>query len=121
MTPMSRFFAQRPCPGRLPRWANCLEVFEVITGSYRPKGFGTGRALSFGMTNTNEHTMRHFTVTIRATATAPTRIATPAGSEAEALADAIEALDPWGDRELDALRSAFSADYVDFSAYESEV
>lgn len=65
--------------------------------------------------------MRHFTITISATATAPTRIATPARSEADALADAIEALDPWGDRELDALRSAFSAEYVDFSTYESEV
>lgn len=66
--------------------------------------------------------MRHFTITMTGHASQETaQIVTPAHSEAEALADAIEALDPWGDRELDALRSAFSAEYVDFSTYESEV
>lgn len=84
-----------------------------MTGYYETLDVGTGRALSFGMT--------HYRITVRSEGSAPTCIATPAASEAEALADAIEALDPWGDRELDALRSAFSAEYVDFSTYESEV
>lgn len=77
-------------------------------------------ALSFGMTNTNE-SERYFTVTIRATHAAPTRIATPAACEAEALADAIEALDPWADRQLDAMRSAFSEHYVDTLTHTDEV
>lgn len=39
-----------------PRRPNCLEVFDVITGSYRAKVLGTGRALSFGM-NTDAKTI----------------------------------------------------------------
>lgn len=66
--------------------------------------------------------MRHFTITMTGHASQATaQLVTPARSEAEALADAIEALDPWGDRELDALRSAFSPAYVDPYTYEGEV
>lgn len=66
--------------------------------------------------------MRHYTVTMTGHASQETaQLVTPAYSEAEALADAIEALDPWSEHERRALVSAFSAEYVDSSTYESEV
>ena len=66
--------------------------------------------------------MRHFTITMTGHASQETSyIVTPAADEAEALADAIEALDPWGDRQLDAMRSAFSEHYVDTFTHTDEV
>ena len=65
---------------------------------------------------------RYHTITITGHATQETRyVVTPAADAAEALADAIEALDPWSEHERRALVSAFSSDYVDFFTYESEV
>lgn len=97
-------------------WALRLDwqwLCVLMTGYYESVDVGTGRALSFGMT--------HYRITVRSEGSAPTCIATPAASEAEALADAIEALDPWGDRQLDALRSAFSEHYTHEFSNEGEV
>lgn len=66
--------------------------------------------------------MRHFTITMTGHASQETTyLVTPANDAAEALADAIEALDPWVDRQLDALRSAFSEHYTHEFSNEGEV